>query len=733
MKRHIYILLPALLLLAMQSLMAHNGECTSHNYLNSRPAFDIIFNAPYGAPIEMPEKHLCNHKHHTLLDGESNIVRRNYDVLNYELVLDWTPLFTGPDTTFESTTWQGRTIIKLVIDSADVTTIEFDSKVQNDSVIFEDILLPITEDNGEIVRVDITGLNKVQGDTIELSVYYTCKNVNKGIYQSPKNLAVNRRNSDPVKITYTAEKLVYTQCEPHYTSFWWVGNHRLYDKAFFKTTITVPDDIIVSSNGTLMDTTIVVDEETFNRKTFHFESAYKMAMYLVVVNASKFHYASEIYSNDERDIPFNYYLWEADLDGEGEGKFDFNKSFSNHLSMMSIYEDFFGPYPFESYGITVADPYEFGGMEHQTMTTVNRTWLWNAAATGIAHELTHQWLGDYITCATWQDIWINEGGASWGEALWLLGQYEVQGQKYYDQQMARHKRTYQAYIQYLGDEIRNHAIYDVEGESAFYTYSSLVYSKAAWVYHMLYEWSDHSFKEALQGIMLQHEYTSIETEDFKNTLLSMNFVFPIDLETYFDQWIYSGGHPVYSITGTPEKKQKDSTYSNYLSIIQIQEGSEIPQEFDVMQRITLFDYNDPPNQATFTFRNHERIQDTMFVTDFEAKFCILDETYSLFETEGGLDTFYFNPLSVKEEGKSNITLMPSPVNSGENTSLTFTEASITDTDVIIYDATGKQVNRLIHPAGNHILNIPTNGLSQGIYFIRIQNKENFEAIKMIVN
>ena len=103
-------------------------------------------------------------------------------------------------------------------------------------------------------------------------------------------------------------------------------------------------------------------------------------------------------------------------------------------NLILLYADLFGPYPFlkEKYGHCIAPC--GGGMEHQTMTTLS-----SFSFLLVAHELAHQWFGDYVTCKTWQDIWINEGFASYAE--YLANQY-LKSQSTADSWMTWHTRTW---------------------------------------------------------------------------------------------------------------------------------------------------------------------------------------------------------------------------------------------------------------------------------------------------
>ena len=108
-----------------------------------------------------------------------------------------------------------------------------------------------------------------------------------------------------------------------------------------------------------------------------------------------------------------------------------------------------------------------------------------------AHELAHQWLGDYVTCGTWKDIWMNEGGATWSETLWEEKAFGVDNGVYDLNQIKRE------YFREGGMEL--HQIYDMPMDDLFST--GITYNKAAWVYAMLrYQVGDDVFFPAFKKI-----------------------------------------------------------------------------------------------------------------------------------------------------------------------------------------------------------------------------------------
>jgi len=120
-------------------------------------------------------------------------------------------------------------------------------------------------------------------------------------------------------------------------------------------------------------------------------------------------------SNPKDTVPVVYFAWPADYavtDTTGVAH-NARYSFRNTPRMIANDSRLFGEYPFKQYGQVPLQPFAFGGMEHQTMTSITRSVFHGNQEDVIAHELFHQWFGDKTTCETWADIWLNEDSQPW--------------------------------------------------------------------------------------------------------------------------------------------------------------------------------------------------------------------------------------------------------------------------------------------------------------------------------
>jgi hypothetical protein len=209
--------------------------------------------------------------------------------------------------------------------------------------------------------------------------------------------------------------------------------------------------------------------------------------------------------------------------------------------MMDCFTTKYGPYPFSKYGMAAVYPFHFGGMEHQGMTTIHRNWISGNAQRGIAHELAHMWWGDEVTCGYWQDIWLNEGFASYSEAI------------YDEYKTGRLPGVYMNQYFWRALRATGYPIYNPPPESLFST--SMVYQKGAWVLQGL-RWvmGDSSFFAALNAYGDSFSYGNAVTSEFQRIA---EHHYGASLQWYFDQWVYRAGHPIYS-TVTYYKTHGDS-------------------------------------------------------------------------------------------------------------------------------------------------------------------------------
>jgi aminopeptidase N len=214
-------------------------------------------------------------------------------------------------------------------------------------------------------------------------------------------------------------------------------------------------------------------------------------------------------------------------------------------SLINIYSGVLGNYPFkdEKYGYCAVDT-SVDGMENQTMTTINSSVLdtipssFSKYYTWVsAHELAHQWFGDYVTCSVWNDIWINEGFATYMEYIAL--------QKMHLNSLAKEwiYMTHSIALQSLGSVyIPDSELNDDSRIFNFY----LSYKKGASIIHTLrYEINNDSlFFKGLKDFLSKYSYSVASASDFKNV---METTTGLDLNDFFNQWYYGEGYPVFNI------------------------------------------------------------------------------------------------------------------------------------------------------------------------------------------
>ena len=652
---------------------------------------------------------------------KSALDARPYDVLEYDIFLDWYRLLSIDNPVGDNRKYNGINKIKIKIDTTVLSSIELDAA----QIIIDSILY--SKDKSKIAYIQNQNLVKItlptqffKGDTLQIDVYFTyIGKENKGMYIFDKGTYVGQGPPPKYDSIFVLERIAYTFGEPQLTRYWLPCNDAPHDKAMVKMAVKVPKGYNIATNGLRKNIKTIADT------TFYFyESKHPMTTYLITVNASKFHFEEDKYirvTNPLDTVPIHYYVWEQDWTSDTTDGTAYNAkhAFRNVVKMMEAYSKIFGEYPFEKYGMVAVQPFEFGGMEHQTMTTVNRSWLRGLAEGGIAHELAHQWIGNLITCATWFDIWINEGGATWSEAIWFEQTYGKQFYNYYmNQVISRY---------FANEALYNIPIYGVPINSIFsYPIYILEYNKASWVYHMLREnLGDSTFFAALRYLFDKHKYKSIETIDFLNTFKEFLVNPPFNLDKFFEQWIMKAGHPIFEISST---SAIGSDYFDIeVNINQIQEGTNIPNVFEMPIELLLFK-DSIINKTQIVYMN-KRSQSFKFRTDFRPDSIKIN-------TNKILGKVLSNTLSVQNTEKINTKdTYPNPIKTGNNFNLTLNLTQNGILNIDIFNILGNRIKNLHNKylqKGNYTIELSTFGLSPGFYLIKYENEYDFGWKKIII-
>lgn len=648
---------------------------------------------------------------------ESKIQREKYDVLNYDIFMDWTnPLSNNP----KNFNYTGKVTLTLKIDSANTDIIKLNSIDNEEFVVKVDnqIASFVYDTSNGLLNINL-GKTAQTNDVLNIEVSYThIFKQYRGFFPYKKGMFVG---FGPIgDSVFVEENIAYTMAEPEDARYWMPCNDAPYDKASVKFTIKVPEGFEVAANGLLKEVIKNPGEPT----TFIWEDNDIMATYLMAVTASKYKTLSHWYkkvSNPSDSIEIKYYAWPGDYqDSVNDGsKYNAEFSFRNTLDMMKIYSTIYGEYPFSKYGMVSVQPFGFGGMEHQTMTTITRAWLRGWSDFGIAHELAHQWLGDLVTCATWDDIWLNEGGATWSEAIY----YEA---------LNNNKDNYYYYMrQNLVDyfkrvKIFTTPIYGIETNSIFSgSYPLLVYNKASWVYHMLREMmGDEEYFKTLRNYFTKFAHQSIETKDYIEFFKTEFQNPPISLDTYFDQWIFKAGHPKYS-TVTNATTVGDKIDAE-VTVVQNQSGENVPNVF-VMPIELLFYQN---NKVMFSkvFVNDNREQTFKVTLDFIPDSVIVNNNKVICQNISSEVI-----LSVDDENNE-LSIYPNPIQ-GDGSVFIKLNGINTTLNIQIFDELGNLIKDLglveINDS-NSLLKIDTENLSSSNYYVRISSNSYSKVLPFVV-
>ena len=297
------------------------------------------------------------------------------------------------------------------------------------------------------------------------------------------------------------------------------------DKTASETIITVPETWTVIGNGTEGRTT---QDSAAKTRTFRWTMKQPHSTYLLSLAAGEF----DVKRSSWQGVPL-YYVVPKGRGGLIDG------SFNDTPEMLTVFSTALGvKYPWPKYAESAVWDFN-GGMENVSATTLVAGALTDARAGDHtmaslnSHELAHQWFGDYVTCKDWGDVWLNESFATFMEAFYLE---HSRGEEAYQREMDANLQSYlneaKSYKRPLSTNFYS------EPEAMFDRHT---YPKGALILHMLRrQLGDADFFKGLNHYLKTNAYTAVDAHDLSK---AFEVATGKNVDDFFDQWIYSPGHP----------------------------------------------------------------------------------------------------------------------------------------------------------------------------------------------
>ncbi|MBV9080269.1 MAG: HEAT repeat domain-containing protein [Elusimicrobia bacterium] len=367
-------------------------------------------------------------------------------------------------------------------------------------------------------RLKITAPSPVAADQrVTVDIAYEVTRPKLGLYFIKPNRAYPDRPTQ-----------VWTQGEDEYARYWFPCHDAPHERTTTEVIATVPDGFTAVSNGRLLKTS----RNRRNRTaTFHYRQDIPHATYLVTLTVGRF---SQI--NDRwRKVPIQYFC-------EKGREADTRRAFGKTPKMMDFFSNFTGaPYPYAKYAQIAAADFIYGGMENTSATTQTDTALLDERVSLdytsdelVAHELAHQWFGDYLTCKDWSHAWLNESFATYFDALFkrqdkgedeFLYQIRSNADAYFAEDKEHYRRPISTKVFKRPSDLFDRHLYE-KGSVVLYMLHRLL--------------GEELFRKSIRTYVRRNRTRVVETIDLIQAIEDATGWNP---RRFFDQWIFGAGHP----------------------------------------------------------------------------------------------------------------------------------------------------------------------------------------------
>ena len=550
-------------------------------------------------------------------------------------------------------------------------TIDLTNDLNIDSIISGVNHLNYQHQNDQVTVNLINGLNPSETDSF--TVYY------HGVPPfEPNESFTQGYHSGGIPV-------IYTLSEPYGAKDWWPCKQSLADKIdSLDVIITLPEKYQAASNG------ILVNDTVFNSTRInHWKHRHPIATYLVFFSATQYETYSDWASlQDGSQVEILNYIYPSSL---SEAK----RRTPLTANLIRLYSDLFIDYPFKNEKYGHAQFGWGGGMEHQTMSSMG-----GFGSELIAHELAHQWFGDYITCRSWHDIWLNEGFATYLTGLFLEHLNPDPWWRLWREILVDKITSEPGGSVYVKDTTDVGRIFD----------SRLTYRKGAYVLHMLRgQLGDSSFYRGIKKYI--NDYRVINgfatTDIFRE---NMEVAADTFLTEFFNDWIYGEGYPVY---------QADIYYSSENVLVNLSQSPSLDYGPFFEMKVPLSIYSSGQKDVIWLDQKQP------------------DQSFNI--STGYLPDSILINEDLWIAGKFKVTYHPSDlkVNKGivivQNKELNYLYVEVAneiDGIITIYNISGQKLIEVEWNLANKT--ISTSGLLPGVYMLQFSNEGVIISSKFII-
>jgi len=518
------------------------------------------------------------------------------DVLKYTISLNFDSL-TLP--TVAAKTIRGNTIVQVKpkINGVNKITLML-LKLTVDSVKVNNTLSSFNY-NDTLIRIHTTSLTT--NDTVNVQVFYKGKP-----QQDPKFGGFYYQGS------YMYNIGVGFKAKPHsFGRVWFPCVDEFTDRALYEFFITTIPTNKAFCNGILQGVTTNAN----STKTWHWKLSQTIPAYLAAVAVADY---ATLYRTSQ-GIPVEFGARPSDTNAV--------KNMFVRLDTAVKYDiSRWGPHVWDKIGFIFV-PFTGGAMEHATSIHMSSLAISAAYEFLYAHELAHHWFGDYVTCETEGDMWLNEGWAAYNEAMFMELAYDTT--KYKDYVRTNHREV----LQLTHTPLKDTGYYALSGVPHSLTYGSTVYDKGADVVHTLRHYmGDDKFFPAVKHYLSTYGFGNANSAQMRDALSAHS---GINLTDFFNNWVFNPGFPHFSIDSTKVTDKGGGMYDATVYIRQRLKGApnlftmkvpvsacngpnqHVTQTFVInqaKQAITMT--NIPFNPTWFAIDRWEKVSDA--ISDFEA-------------------------------------------------------------------------------------------------------------------